>query len=131
MRDGNDAYAESRWREAGLLRTRLRVDPSHFTFNARLHYNRASAFARLHEHEAVLHECSLALELHPQYAKALLRRGASRQQLVLDALRAIDERGDIRAGGAAAAGAAAAAAGVETVPLLEQTAYDFGRAAEL
>ena len=43
--------------------------------------NRAAAFAKIDEHEGVVDDCSAALELQPQYTKALVRRALAREAL--------------------------------------------------
>ena len=43
--------------------------------------NRAACFARIGEHEGVVDDCTQALELRPQYTKALIRRALAREAL--------------------------------------------------
>ena len=46
--------------------------------------NRAAAFAKIGEHEAVVEDCTQALELRPEYTKALLRRALAREALCVE-----------------------------------------------
>ena len=43
--------------------------------------NRAACFAKLNEHEAVIDDCTQALQLQPQYTKALMRRALAKEAL--------------------------------------------------
>jgi tetratricopeptide (TPR) repeat protein len=45
------------------------------------HCNRAACFVKLGQHEAVVDDCTAALELKPQYVKALVRRAAAYEEL--------------------------------------------------
>ena len=120
MSKGNKAYAAGHWDDAAAAyAAALRTDASHFSFCAKLHFNRASALAHGDRHVEALAACSAALRLDPGYAKAFLRRAACREALAVGELSRMDAAGEPTLGRG------------NTVPMLEAACHEFGRAIEL
>lgn len=73
--EGNEAYKLCRFQEACKLYTEaLEIDPLNKKTNAKLYFNRATAFARLTKTKEAIADCTAALNLDDTYLKALLRR---------------------------------------------------------
>ena len=58
----------------------LALDPDHKSYNAKLHANRAAAYLKLGALDEAEQDCSQAITLDPEYAKAFARRGSIRLQ---------------------------------------------------
>ncbi|KAL3508757.1 hypothetical protein ACH5RR_028158 [Cinchona calisaya] len=75
---GNDLFKSERYTEAcSAYGDGLRLDPS----NSVLYCNRAACWYKLGHWELSVDDCSQALRIQPNYAKALLRRAASNSKL--------------------------------------------------
>ncbi|XP_076683511.1 tetratricopeptide repeat protein 2 [Andrena cerasifolii] len=73
--EGNIAYEREQYREAHKLYTEaLAIDPQNTVLNAKLHFNKATAAAKLGMLNESVAECTEALKLDKDYLKALLRR---------------------------------------------------------
>ena len=83
---GNGLFAASEYEEA-LLAYSEAVDlaeslhPPRAAERAIFLANRAACHAKLGEHAQVVSDCTAALELRPEYVKALVRRGTAREAL--------------------------------------------------
>ena len=60
---------------AGLFTQCLEFDPLHGVYNKTIHFNRASAYHKLGQHDKALEDCDAAIALDSDYAKAYLKRG--------------------------------------------------------
>lgn len=73
--EGNQAYNAGKYAEAlDLFSEALKIDPLNIMTNAKLHFNRATALSKLNRLEEAIVDCTAALQLNPNYMKALLRR---------------------------------------------------------
>lgn len=80
--DGNTAFKMKRYQEAyDLFTEALTIDPQNKMANAKLHFNKAQAAAKLGRSSESIAECTEALKLDENYLKALLRRGISYLEL--------------------------------------------------
>ena len=80
--EGNLAYKKEQYQEAYKLYSEaLAIDPHNIVTNAKLHFNKAVAAAKLRRLNESVVECSEALKLDENYLKALLRRAASYMEL--------------------------------------------------
>lgn len=76
-------FAEGRFQDAAYqynIVACLDVDAAG-RLHAVMHCNRAACFMALSVHSHALKECNKALEIHPHYMKALLRRARCQQKL--------------------------------------------------
>jgi DnaJ family protein C protein 7 len=74
-KEGNDAFQKGAQEEAVAAYTEaLAVDPDNNSYNSTLYANRAAAFSKMGKHKEALEDCTRALDLDPNYLKALLRR---------------------------------------------------------
>ncbi|KAK6934156.1 Tetratricopeptide repeat [Dillenia turbinata] len=75
---GNELFKSERFTEACLAYEEgLRLDPA----NSVLNCNRAACYYKLGQWEHSLEDCNQALQIQPNYTKALLRRAASYSKL--------------------------------------------------
>ncbi|KAF7822638.1 TPR repeat-containing thioredoxin TTL1-like [Senna tora] len=75
---GNDLFNSERFTEAcSAYEEGLRRDPA----NSVLYCNRAACFFKLRQWDRAIEDCNRALQIQPNYAKALLRRAASYNKL--------------------------------------------------
>ncbi|KAG5892978.1 hypothetical protein JTB14_015022 [Gonioctena quinquepunctata] len=73
--EGNEAYKLCRFQDACKLYTEaLEIDPLNKKTNAKLYFNRATAYSRLTKTREAIADCTAALNLDETYLKALLRR---------------------------------------------------------
>ncbi len=81
---GNEAYKSRNFEESIKIYTDcLTADPEDPPkgYLAKVHYNRASAYASLGKHEEALQDCDMAIENDKDYTKAYLRRATSLRAL--------------------------------------------------
>jgi DnaJ homolog subfamily C member 7 len=72
--DGNDKFRRGQFNEALAKYTEaLAVDPLNKSTNAKIYFNRATVYSRLCKYAETVADCTKALELEPEYQKALLR----------------------------------------------------------
>ena len=73
--DGNAAFKAGNLDKAyKLYSDALLIDPFNRTTNAKLYFNRATVASRLKKTAESISDCDKALDLDPNYTKALLRR---------------------------------------------------------
>lgn len=73
--EGNEVYKLCKFADAVKLYTEaLEIDALNKKTNAKLYFNRATAFSRLAKVKEAIADCSSALDLDETYLKALLRR---------------------------------------------------------
>ncbi|XP_044750122.1 dnaJ homolog subfamily C member 7 [Coccinella septempunctata] len=73
--EGNEAYNAGKYAESiKLFSEALNIDPLNKMTNAKLHFNRATAFSKQNKLQEAVDDCTAALKLNPSYMKALLRR---------------------------------------------------------
>lgn len=76
--EGNTAFKASKLEEAyNLYSEALEIDPFNKSTNAKLYFNRATVAAKQKKTEQSIADCTKALDLDPDYIKALLRRAKS------------------------------------------------------
>lgn len=76
---GNDLFKSERFTEAcGVYEEGLKADGS----NAVLYCNRAACWFKLGQWERSIDDCNKALNILPNYSKALRRRGASNAKVI-------------------------------------------------
>ncbi|XP_057319410.1 dnaJ homolog subfamily C member 7-like [Microplitis mediator] len=74
--EGNNAFVHKRYTKAHHIYTEaLGIDPSNRGMIKKLYYNLAQASYKLQKITRCIEECTKALNIDPNYAKALLRRG--------------------------------------------------------
>lgn len=81
---GNEAYKSRNYEESIKIYTDcLTADPEDPPkgYLAKVHYNRASAYASLGKHEEAVQDCDMAIENDKDYTKAYLRRATSLRAL--------------------------------------------------
>jgi len=72
--DGNDKFRRGQYAEAlAKYSEALQVDPLNKSTNAKIHFNRATVYSKLNQLSDTVADCTKALELEPEYQKALLR----------------------------------------------------------
>lgn len=72
--DGNDKFRRGQYNEALAKYTEaLAVDPLNKSTNAKIYFNRATVYSKLGKFAETVADCTKALELEPEYQKALLR----------------------------------------------------------
>ncbi|XAR65545.1 hypothetical protein NMG60_11009702 [Bertholletia excelsa] len=83
--EGNRLFADRKYEEALLQYDHvLQVAPdvpSSVEIRSICHANRALCFLKLEKYQDTIKECTKALELNPNYLKALLRRGEAHEKL--------------------------------------------------
>ncbi|XP_058788832.1 dnaJ homolog subfamily C member 7 [Phymastichus coffea] len=80
--EGNAAFKAEKYQEAYNLYTEaLLIDPNNIKTNAKLHFNKATAAAKLKKLKESVIECNEALKLDDSYLKAILRRAACFMEL--------------------------------------------------
>ncbi|KAL0102585.1 hypothetical protein PUN28_018113 [Cardiocondyla obscurior] len=73
--EGNAAFKREQFQEAyDLYNEALTIDPHNIMTNAKLHFNKATAAAKLGKLTESVAECTEALKLNDNYLKALLKR---------------------------------------------------------
>jgi len=73
--EGNTAFKAGNLEEAyKLYSDALQIDPCNRTTNAKLYFNRATVASKLKKTAESIADCDRALDLDPNYTKALLRR---------------------------------------------------------
>ncbi|XP_038072448.1 dnaJ homolog subfamily C member 7-like [Patiria miniata] len=73
--EGNERFKGGRYKEAYDLYTEaLEVDPLNVNTNAKIYCNRATVCSKLKKPDQAILDCNKALELDPDYLKALMRR---------------------------------------------------------
>jgi len=76
--EGNTAFKAGNLDEAYRLYSEaLQIDPCNRTTNAKLYFNRATVASKLKKTAESISDCDKALDLDPNYTKALLRRAKS------------------------------------------------------
>ncbi|KAL7193598.1 hypothetical protein ACSBR2_025242 [Camellia fascicularis] len=83
--DGNRLFGDGQYEEA-LMRYEIALQvapemPSSVEIRSICHANRAICFFKLGKNEDTIKECTKALELNPNYVKALRRRGETHEKL--------------------------------------------------
>ncbi|GAM25433.1 hypothetical protein SAMD00019534_086080 [Acytostelium subglobosum LB1] len=74
-KEGNDAFTAKNYTLAYQLFTEaLEIDPKFDTYNSQLYNNRAAAALQLNKITEAIDDCTKAIELDPNYVKALTRR---------------------------------------------------------
>jgi len=75
-KEGNSHFVESRWEEAAKCYTKalLECPPSFAATRAIFYSNRAACFIKMDQSEQAIADCSKAIDLDPNYAKAYFRR---------------------------------------------------------
>lgn len=72
--DGNDKFRRGQYNEAlAKYSEALAVDPLNKSTNAKIYFNRATVYSKLGKFAETVADCTKALELEPEYQKALLR----------------------------------------------------------
>jgi len=80
--EGNAAFKSGKLDDAYKLYSEaLLVDPCNRGTNAKLYFNRATVAAKLKKQQESIADCDRALELDPNYTKALLRRAKSYMEI--------------------------------------------------
>merc|ERR1719195_2156080 len=80
--EGNTAFKAGNLDEAYRLYSEaLQIDPCNRTTNAKLYFNRATVASKLKKTAESISDCDKALDLDPNYTKALLRRAKSYMEL--------------------------------------------------
>jgi len=80
--EGNAAFKAGNLEEAyKLYSDALLIDPCNRTTNAKLYFNRATVASKLKKTAESISDCDKALELDPNYTKALLRRAKSYMEM--------------------------------------------------
>ena len=76
--EGNAAFKSGKLDEAYKMYSEaLSIDPHNRSTNAKLYFNRATVASKLKKQSESIADCDRALELDPNYTKALLRRAKS------------------------------------------------------
>merc|ERR1711970_1435401 len=76
--EGNTAFKAGNLEEAyKLYSDALQIDPCNRTTNAKLYFNRATVASKLKKTAESIADCDRALDLDPNYTKAILRRAKS------------------------------------------------------
>merc|ERR1712002_44018 len=76
--EGNTAFKAGHLTEAiRLYSEALEIDPCNRSTNAKLFFNRATVAAKLGKIKDSIEDCSKAIDLDPNYTKAILRRAKS------------------------------------------------------
>uniref|UniRef100_A0A7N0USC8 Uncharacterized protein n=1 Tax=Kalanchoe fedtschenkoi TaxID=63787 RepID=A0A7N0USC8_KALFE len=83
--EGNKLFVEGRYEEA-LLQYELALEiapemPSSVELRSICYSNRGTCFSKLGKYEETIKECKKALELNPNYLKALIRRADANERL--------------------------------------------------
>ncbi|KAK1267489.1 hypothetical protein QJS04_geneDACA016709 [Acorus gramineus] len=83
--EGNKLFGAEKYEEA-LSQYELALQvapemPSSVEVRSMCHANRAICFSKLGRYDETIKECTKALELNPQYLKALVRRGEAHEKL--------------------------------------------------
>ncbi|KYN11879.1 PREDICTED: dnaJ homolog subfamily C member 7 isoform X1 [Trachymyrmex cornetzi] len=80
--EGNAAFKREQYQEAyNLYNEALTIDPHNIMTNAKLHFNKATAAAKLGKLNESVAECTKALKLNENYLKALLKRASIYMEL--------------------------------------------------
>ncbi|XP_011686175.1 PREDICTED: dnaJ homolog subfamily C member 7 [Wasmannia auropunctata] len=80
--EGNAAFKRDQYQEAyDLYNEALTIDPHNIMTNAKLHFNKATAAAKLGKLNESVAECTEALKLNENYLKALLKRASIYMEL--------------------------------------------------
>ena len=79
---GNAAFKRGAYQAAIAAYTRaVQIDDTHGRFLSLLYCNRAAAYSKLNQAEKSVTDCTMAIQLDPNYAKAYLRRAEMRLKL--------------------------------------------------
>jgi len=75
-KEGNGLFVEQRWKEAAKCYTKALTEcpPSFADVRAIYYSNRAACFIKMEDNDKAIADCSKAIELDSNYAKALFRR---------------------------------------------------------
>jgi len=80
--EGNDAFKNGNLVEAYTIYSdALKIDPCNKITNAKLYFNRATVASKQKKIEESIADCDKAIELDPNYTKAILRRAKSYMDL--------------------------------------------------
>ncbi|XP_011638959.1 LOW QUALITY PROTEIN: dnaJ homolog subfamily C member 7 [Pogonomyrmex barbatus] len=80
--EGNAAFKREQYQEAyNLYNEALTIDPHNIMTNAKLHFNKATAAAKLGKLNESVAECTEALKLNENYLKALIKRASIYMEL--------------------------------------------------